>query len=1493
MTAFIVFYVSLVVLAWGVLPLANRLLARRLRQLVGEALERWERTGDAEWVLAPPVVSAAEGVRKQQNREAHLTLARYHLARQNASAQEDWEDLIEASSQAIRAFLISRQPSSDLAWLVRLREFITWYKHDPDAAKAAAYAEIEGMDDAATLDVLHSDLVSLVDVRIPEAALSDVVDLVVLTRRRLHQSGGEPSASPSSDGLPAQRVAIRAKWQAALAGALANASSGEADLPLLGEARRTAEAAAALLARFSGGEQPKAVLDSLIGQIASKQYELNGEVEALRQGLIHLERAIDGPLSEKELFDLRYLLVRGYESLQNATNNVAWADRSVSVIRALLDAYPTRPEVADWKFSLAALLLALFNDAPSSSEDMLWEAALLLHEVPVEAEELDREFGVRLSVLVFCYALDPEPGRREEIERWVRRALDQSDQGRPESLRYLVGIFHNAYLLREEALLTVLYSPLLRPVLATLDPLDPQHRQTIKLTSALATTTLAQEGTDLLRECIDLLRPLAEGEQPDTDIVLALASALGELYLATDDLAAIAEAKRRLQRMLHTQTTPGSLPPHRYAYLLMHSGSVLYGCAQAESDLQTLAEAADLLRKAAETAPSDWRFTANLLNYRGQILCSLFESTGDRAVLDESIAFLRQGVRTAQDHSPHITPSVLASLGYALDTAYRHDPDTNLLAEALTVGRAAAEAAPDSARAHNNFGSILRLSYSRTRNLTDLDASIAHMKRAVDLTPDSHADRTFYVSNLVSGLLARYDHSGEGFVLDEARTRMDGVIRTVRQTGQHAPSALMTFCHLQYALFMRYRDAGLLGLGISAARRAVADIPDGDVRRVQACNSLAVLLTFQYSLEGDLDLLEEVETLLGAALDDGPVASPHLSIAWLSRSQTQLLVFQRTGRLEALLNAEHGLRRAATLGTGLREASVSVDLQLASILLQIHEKTGRQGALAEARRLYAGIADDDGAGVDSRFVSAWGLAQITAFEADPHQAVRVYGAAANLLTELAPLTMSWNDRRMRLQHLSGFGADAAQAALAAGDPRRAVELLEQTRGVLLSDARELHDDLARLDGLLPDAAAEYRRLRERMRLLDTEESLATPFSPPPPLVETERIRAEREELEGGWKRLLDSVRAHPEFRSFLRPLPFDRILGLVDDVPVVMVLAGDTGGHALIVSKEDVHALPLPGLTDNALAREVRTIRGMIADAGSPEHREAAANRLLVSLAWTWDTVTGPVLDALGLRETTPAQDPPRIRWCAVGNVAYLPLHAARRSGARRHSALDRVVSTYTPTIRALGQALSQAPSHDAATLLVAQPDTPGATPLLGVARETDGIARLVPGALLLSGPDATRAAVLTAIGRRSIAHFACHGIGDDLSGPPRLLLHDHQTEPLTVESLTKLRLHADLAFLSACSSTGPFHSQLDEALHITSGFLTAGYRQVIGTLWPVADIPAARLAIGFYSVLTGDGTGPPDPSQAPFALRKAALRAREEDPGNPFTWAAYLHVGA
>ena len=107
---------------------------------------------------------------------------------------------------------------------------------------------------------------------------------------------------------------------------------------------------------------------------------------------------------------------------------------------------------------------------------------------------------------------------------------------------------------------------------------------------------------------------------------------------------------------------------------------------------------------------------------------------------------------------------------------------------------------------------------------------------------------------------------------------------------------------------------------------------------------------------------------------------------------------------------------------------------------------------------------------------------------------------------------------------------------------------------------------------------------------------------------------------------------------------------------------------------------------------------------------------------------------------------------------------------------------------------------------------------------------------------------------------------------------------------VARLRLNnAELALLSACSTARPGRRLTDEAIHLAAPFQLAGYRHVIGTLWPVNDAAAVMIADGIYAAITAHpGTG-----DIAGAVHAATRKLRDQWADRPSVWASHIHVGA
>ncbi|CCO31220.1 hypothetical protein BN14_05257 [Rhizoctonia solani AG-1 IB] len=160
-----------------------------------------------------------------------------------------------------------------------------------------------------------------------------------------------------------------------------------------------------------------------------------------------------------------------------------------------------------------------------------------------------------------------------------------------------------------------------------------------------------------------------------------------------------------------------------------------------------------------------------------------------------------------------------------------------------------------------------------------------------------------------------------------------------------------------------------------------------------------------------------------------------------------------------------------------------------------------------------------------------------------------------------------------------------------------------------------------------------------------------------------------------------------------------------------------------------------------------------------------------------------------------------------------------------------------------------------------------------------------------LRNDEATRAAVLDAMDRHDWVHLACHA-NQNIEDPTKsgFRLHDGT---LDLAAITRRSFkNKGLAFLSACQTATGDERLPDEAVHLASGMIIAGYPSVIGTMWSVADVDAPLVADEVYSQLVK--VGKVGNGEAGKALHKAVGRLRERiGEKELIRWVPYIHIGS
>ncbi|MER6509624.1 CHAT domain-containing protein [Nonomuraea sp. NPDC001636] len=550
------------------------------------------------------------------------------------------------------------------------------------------------------------------------------------------------------------------------------------------------------------------------------------------------------------------------------------------------------------------------------------------------------------------------------------------------------------------------------------------------------------------------------------------------------------------------------------------------------------------------------------------------------------------------------------------------------------------------------------------------------------------------------------------------------------------------------------------------------------------------------------------------------------------------------GMMRALTAARHGDQAAELLfasvadlpGATSRNRADALAGATAAALDRVVLGGGGEKALQAAAARTDALLAFPGSSPAQRVKAARLLADAAAGSRKWALAARMYEGAVQVLPELAGRRLGRTDQERRLRdHTHGLAVSACAAALMAGDPDRALGLLESARGILLGQAMETRFDPADLPGEL---ASELESARRDLAAADL-------------------TGADRHAPAARWERAVSAVRAVEGFERFGLPPAAATLIEAAAGGPVVALAASPWRADALILRKDGIQVVPLPSLDhDEARDRQHGLMTALRALPAHPSavDRHSVNQRLEEVLDWLWDAVVGPVLG-----ELTPGE---RVWWVPSGVLTGLPLHAA---GA----APETVISSYSPTISALLHARSRAASQSEGMLLVGA-DEPG------FREELTGLAG--KGELLVGDAET----VLARLPEYGSVHFACHGRLDD-DHPSAGYLELAGGSRLTVAAVERARVRAGAtAYLSACDTAAAGGGLLDEGLHLASAFQLAGYSHVVGTLWPISHLAGQRMTKAFYAARPGDRAR---------ALHEARLEVRAAAP-TPFDWAAHIHLG-
>ncbi|KAG1862770.1 CHAT domain-containing protein [Suillus subalutaceus] len=725
---------------------------------------------------------------------------------------------------------------------------------------------------------------------------------------------------------------------------------------------------------------------------------------------------------------------------------------------------------------------------------------------------------------------------------------------------------------------------------------------------------------------------------------------------------------------------------------------------------------------------------------------------------------------------------------------------------------------------------VLMVRFQQRGTIDDLDECIERGHEAVSLCSEEHSRHDFYLNNLAVSLYHRFNHQGHSNDLNQAIYLYEEVLR-LHPVGHN------------------HRDRT-----INLQREALTLCPPGNPNRNYTLNNLASTLRTIYN---ELDANE----YLNEAID-------------LSGLRSR---FNQTGKNEDIEEAIRLCQKSLVVLPSLHPDRYFSYMVLKNAYVARYRIQNNPADLSLAVDNFRLGARHPTQGFPHRIAIA--LCWVDAAENSQHDStLEAYQICLELFDNHMMTRSSVISRREAATTFCGaqsLPVDAASCAIRRDDLRRAVELLEQGRGLQWSLASRLRTPLEDLKLASPELALRLSEINEH--LSDAQGSVGSADR-----AAADRAAVQYRRLQEEWGAAVAEIRDLQDFSRFLLPPSYEDLQAAARHGPVIILIASQYSCSAIIVpTSGEPHHISFPRITlthleklKNDFARKIR-----IASCMRPEETR---KELQVLLQTVWDDIMLLIVIVLqrdlkvrAALESGCVQLEPSLLFLSTQLTPFERRQTDVGGNYAWKTSTSMMKTSVTPSFAVIGQS---------------EPGAGQGKALVTIDSELELVRKLVPttaNPITVSGDDATRAGVLDALQRNTWIHLACHG-KQDCEQPyySRFAMRD---KPLTLLDIMERDIpHAEFAFLSACHTAVGDEKTPDEVIHLAAGLQFSGFKSVIGTLWVVDDAVAKHVVEAFYEKMFKDGVM--DCTKAAWALNRATNAVRKKVPLEQRI--VFIHIG-
>jgi tetratricopeptide (TPR) repeat protein len=752
------------------------------------------------------------------------------------------------------------------------------------------------------------------------------------------------------------------------------------------------------------------------------------------------------------------------------------------------------------------------------------------------------------------------------------------------------------------------------------------------------------------------------------DILNYIAVLRGNKLERSESLEDFNVAIRMIDQMLNS--TPWD-HPDRPIFLNNHA-NLLRARFQLTGAIEDLNAAESQISEALRLTPSD-RIDDRLSyeNCRSVVLISRFESTGDLADLQSAISVLKNILELVPSGIQHQEP-YLNNLSLALLRRFESIGVTDDLNEAIVYCTASLEVTyePSKRAARlNNLGLALRKRFERHGSTIDLPSALSALREATELVPCGNPSRPMYLNNLGAVLIRMFEEK------------------------------LGTVTHLHTA--------------VQVFQEAVNSTPRLSPARAMYLNSLGGALRIRFEAAGSLEDIDSAVEALAAAANLVSVQHPCKALYLSNLGGAWKTQFGVTGGESAIKSAINATEEAIRITPEDHPNQAGYLKNLAFIYGSQFEQTR---SLQQGEAAIAAIEKAVNCSLSPplvRITSAiWG-ANFPYLQHHLQRTNALLTTAVELLSTLNPRVLNHADLQLLLTKVASLPSKAAAFSIRCeGNAYTTVRLLELARGLIAGIHFDTHSDITQLSKADNELAKKFCLLCTELN--QTFDVSAEPVVPTSAALVAHSQISRRHHASKELDDLLKLIRSKLEgFENFLLCPSDVQLQALGSPGPVVFLNCSSVGSDAFLVTEAGIRRIELPNLISSDLAIKAEELITCL-EKYSMRTRSQTNATLARLLEWLWDVAVEPVLEDLGYGTQPKVNDEwPHVWWIPVGLLGLFPIHAAGYHsdiGAGR-TALDRVISSYTPTMRALAYARNQRTRRPIETqqkiMLATMPETP------------------------------------------------------------------------------------------------------------------------------------------------------------------------------------------